>query len=123
MCAMGRTERIIYIYVAQRRELPGEGWIVLFFFCVESQVLEEEHFSIFESGNHSLGFGSHAILRELDWFGEQFSQATSNGFQSVFWIRFALRPAEVGRKDQASAFFQDVSNRRKCGGDTRIVCD
>src|SRR5438874_3372681 len=72
--AMRRTECIIDIYVAERRELLGECGIILFFFRMEPQILEEQNAAVLEIRNQLLNFRSDAIGRHLYGLSKQFTE-------------------------------------------------
>src|SRR5436190_4134866 len=94
------AERIIYIYVAKRGELLGKRGIILFFFGVKSEVLEQKDFPVLEVGNHFLDFRADTVLRKLHRFPEQFSESCGNGFQTVLRFRFSFWTTQVRSEDE-----------------------
>ena len=96
---MRRAECIINIYIAQRGELIRKSRIVLFFFGMEAQVLQEQHFTRLQIRNHLFNFRSNAVRRELHWFREQFTQSRRDRLQTVLRFGLSLRAAKMAGED------------------------
>ena len=84
MCAVCRTESVVYINVAKGREFLGERRIVLGFTCVETDIFEKNGFAVFKSGDLSLCVFTNDILSKSDLAVEKLIQAIGNRLQGEF---------------------------------------
>ena len=80
--AVRGAERVVDVDVAEGGQFLGEGGIVLFFFGVEAQIFEQQHFA--GRGLHGLHFGADAIGRHFDRAIEQLLQPRGHGLVDSF---------------------------------------
>src|SRR5437867_655330 len=68
---MRGAERVVHVNVAQRGELSGEIGIVLLFFSMKSEILEQQRLPVLKIGNHLLDLRADAVWRKPDRLSEQ----------------------------------------------------
>src|SRR5947207_2400055 len=100
---MGGTECVVDINIAERRQLFGESRIVLLFFRMKAEILEQQHISILQSSRHSLNLRSNAVRRELDRLFQQLTKAGGNKLQTVLRLRLPFGPAQMRRENKPPA--------------------
>ena len=127
MCS---TERIIHIYITEFRQFFGKTVQQFFVFrslgfdifrFVEAGIFANKDFTSFEPVRFCNDGVTNAVIREFDFFAQQFCKVISNRFQAEFRIDFPLRAAEVAQKNQAGTLTKDVLNGRKGSTDTGVV--
>ena len=120
-----RPERVVDVQIGERRKGSGELRIVLFFFGMEAQVLEEHHAAA-RAVDHLHGIlrrRADAVVDELHGPSEQLREVTCDGRQAELRVRLSLRPAEVAGEDDRGAALERVSNRRQRRRDPRVLGD
>jgi glutathione S-transferase len=88
MGAMRRSKSIVDVDVAQGRQLFGELRIVLFFFGVEAQILQQQNFAGF--GQNRMHLRTDAIWRHRYWLAQKFREPLGARRQAHLGVRFAL---------------------------------
>ena len=119
--AMRRAERVVHIDVAQRGQLFRKLRIVLFFFRVEAQILQQQDFA--GRRPHGFHFGTDTIGCHLDRTAQQFFQALSHRFQAHFRIGFAFRTAQMRGQNDAGPLLQRVADGREGCFDALVAGD
>ena len=124
--AVRRAERIVDVFVRQRRERFGERGIVLLLFGMKSKVLEEHDATTagrVRAIDCLLRLVADRILRERDRLAECLREPIGHRPQAHLRIRFALRPSEMARKDWCRALIDRVRDRRQRCLNARVVGD
>ena len=121
--AMGGAERVVHVNLGERGQLLRKLRHILLFFRVKAQVLEQQHFAVFESLGRGFRFRPNAIGHKSDGLAQYLRQARGRRLQAHFGIHFALGTPQVRRQNQTAAAFQNVLNRGQRRLDAGIVGD
>ena len=121
--AVRRTECVVHVEVAERRELLGEGGVVLLLLLVEARVLQEKHVAVRELAAELLDLLADAVGRHLHGAPEELPQPLGRGREAELGLLLALRPAEVAHEDDLRAGVHEMPYRRQRGPDSRVVLD
>src|SRR5205085_5040737 len=120
--AVRRTESVANEYaIAERRELLGKRFVVLFFFGMKTDVFQKQHATVAQALALGLGIGAYAILGEVDGPLEEILELRSHRGQRIFGIGPALGTAEVGRQNQSASLLDGQTQRGQSFADTRVV--
>ena len=105
---MRGAESVVDVEVGQIGQLLGKFLIVLFFFGVEAEVLEQQGLAVFQFAGHLFGFQADAIGTEADVFSaskffiEQHAEALGDGLQAYMGFGLPLgRPRWEARMRRA----------------------
>src|SRR6267142_5343847 len=109
--------------VAERGELLRESFVVFFFLGMETDVFQHEHFAVAQGLALAFGSRSDTIQCECDRLAEELLQFLGRGPQRIFWIRSALRPAEMRSEHEPATLLNGEPQRRKSFTDARVVRD
>ncbi len=71
MGAVGGAEGIVHIHIRIGGQLPGEGFVVLFLFLVEAQVLQQGDLAFLQGGDHGIRVRPHHVLGHLHRLAQQ----------------------------------------------------
>ncbi len=102
MRAMRGAERVVHIDVAQRGQLLREAGIVLLFFRVEAQVLEQHDAARTMRCARRIRRRTDAVFGKRDRTAQQLTRSRGNRAETHLRIRLALRTAQMRREDDAS---------------------
>ncbi len=86
---MGGAERVVHIHLAQIGQLGRERRIVLGFLFVEADILQQQHFAVFESHRGRFDLIAHAVAHLLHGLAQKFRQTLRYGIEVE--LRHALR--------------------------------
>ena len=109
--------------VAESGELLRKGFVVFFFFGMEADVFEDEHFPVAQGFALAFGSRADAIQGEGHGLAEKFFQFFRGGPEGIFWIGTALGPAEMRSEDEAAAFLNGEAERGNRFADACVVGD
>ena len=122
---VARSERVVHVHVGRRGQLPGELGVVLLFFGMEPQVLEQHHLAALLRAFHGrLRRRADAVLGELHRDGP----AAPTGVPAtgrIVYSRFTL-PLGLPRCDARMTVAPCSSaylDRRERRADPRVVLD
>ena len=145
VCAVGCTEGIVYIAICIRGQLFGEFFLAFlhsflccgffligsvvsqttgfaFFFGIETEVFQQQHFARLQSGSFDSSLFAHAIVGELHFHTQQFVQVLQDVLQREFFSH-AFRTAQVRTDDDAATISQNFLQRGESGTHTSIICN
>src|SRR5205814_617240 len=111
--AVCRTERVVDVEVAQRRECFGELGLVLLFAGPEPRVLDEGNAAASEATRGC--YGARRIRNEFDRGAEQLLEIGNDLLQRVLRIGAALWATEMRKQHDARAFIAQILDRRQRG--------
>ncbi len=120
---MCRSERVVDVKIAERRQLAREGGIVCFLLAVEANVLEQDEITV---GERRRGFArglADAIGGECDRESEARAELARYRGERIFRARRTVRAAEVREHDRARALLVQVAQRRERRHEPRLVGD
>ena len=122
---MGRAERVVDEDVREGTEFFGEGSFVLGLFRSVTGVLKEDDVSVLHGSNGCFGIlADHIVVcGEGDRLAQELCEADCDGSEGQFGLRFALRFAEVGAKDDLATVSNEFLDGRKRGDQTVLVGD
>ena len=123
MGAVSGRKGVVDVDVAQVRQSPGEGGIVLLLALVEAHVLQQHHAADVKISKPSLGFFSHAVAGEANRRAEQSLQIVHHGFEAHGRHALALRPVEVGQESDLGAGVAQALDRGQGDAQTSVVGD
>src|SRR5438093_2031266 len=123
MGPVGGSKCIIHIDVRQGGELFGEVAIVLLFFGMEAEILEQERLPVLKIGNHLLDLRAHTVRSKSGGLSQQFTEPGRDGSQAVFRFGRTFRPSEMRGEYKASAFLEHIANGGERCLDAVIVCN
>ena len=63
---MRRAERVINVNVAERSELARKFLVIVFFFRVKAEVLEQQHIAVVHAHTHFPYVFAHTIIGEIN---------------------------------------------------------
>src|SRR5258708_23518340 len=109
--------------VAERRELLRERFVVLFFFGMKPNVLQEKHAAFAQRFAFGLRIRSDAIVRKNYVALQKLLKLFRYRRQRVFRFGPALWPAKVRRQDQSPTFLNRQPQRRQRLPNARVVAD
>lgn len=118
---MGRSESIVYEYVAMARQFFREIGIIPRFFFIVPQVLKQQNFSLPKFFNRRLRRLPDAVLHEARLFSEESAQHRNARLQRHFRDPFTFRSPQVGHQDQLPAIVHDIFNRGRRRPDPFVV--
>ena len=121
--AVRGAERVVHKHIRHGGELLREGGIVLFFFGVEAQVLQQDGFARLHFRRELLGAFADHVAGELHFKAQLLAQALGHRREGIFHVEFALRAAQVGAEDHSRAFIQQIADGGQSGVDARFVRD
>ena len=96
---MSGAERVVYIDLRQGSELLGKSEIVLGFFFMEADVLNEHGLAVLELACELLGGLAHHVGRDLDFLAQNIREILRYRRQRILHVELALRTAHVGAED------------------------
>ncbi len=126
---MGTAEGVIDIQVAKFCQLLCEGWIVLLFFRMEAQVLQQQHLAGLQHAHHFLRSLSHAVWGETDIYrlaeamSEKLTQAIDDRAQAHLGIWLSLGTAEMRSQNHFGAVTNGVFQRGQRLTNARVIHD
>ena len=121
MRSVSGTECIVYIYICQRCELFGKFSVVLFFLCMETDILEQHALAALERGRFRLRILAYNILGKGYGNTEIFGKLCRDRSKGVLHVEFALRTAEMRAEYNCRAVSKQILDGRKCAADTAVV--
>ena len=109
MRAMGRAESVVDVEITKRCELLRETIVVLLFFSVDPQILEQRDLRTVVRFADGLLCGlANAVGRERHRAIQQLAQAVGERLQAELRCRLALRAAQVRRENDGRALIERV---------------
>ena len=123
MSSVGAAESVVYVNVAQRRELLGKLRIVLGLARLETDVLEKDGAAVLKTGDESLSGLADDVGSHLDVDAQKLGEPLRYGSEGVLGIGAALRPAEMGAKHDSRAVGKKIFDRGERGDDALIAGD
>ncbi len=97
--SMRRRKGVVDVDVAQGRELVDEACLVLLFFLVEAEVLEQQHVAVLERTHGILGGDADAVVGEGDGLADRLGKRLDQRLQRHPRHALAIGPAEVAEHD------------------------
>jgi hypothetical protein len=111
--AVGAAEGVVDVEIGQRRQLLGEARIVLFFFGVEAQVLQQQHAARRQRRHRLLRRRAHAVLGEGHRRAQQRRQRIGHRAQAHLRDALAVGASQVGHQDHLGALLAQVIDGRQ----------
>ena len=145
VCTVSGTESVVYIAICIRSQFLGEFFLaflnssigsLLFFVCiifsqtagfaflfsVETEVLEQQHFTRLQSSSLYGSFFAHTVVSKLHLNTQQLFEMLQNVLQGELVSR-AFRTTEVRTDNYTTAIGQNLLQSRKGGTDTCVICN
>ena len=122
---MGRAERVVDEHVCERTEFLGERGFVLGLFRSVTGVLKENDVSVVHGSDRCFGVvADHVVIGgKGDGLAQELFEACRDGSEGQFGLRFALRFAEVGAKDDFAAVRDELFDSGEGSDQTVFVRD
>ena len=111
MCAMCRTERVVYEDVAVRCESLGECWIVALLTGVEANIFEEEQFARSQSANSVVGSNTERITGRWDVHTNELRESLGRRSQTEAVNHATLGSTKVGHDHDGCASIKERLDR------------
>ncbi len=111
--AVGGGESVVDIEVAELGELGDIGRIVLLLALVEAGVFQQQHVAVLHFGDRVGGRLANAVGRKGDRALDDVGDRRSDGPERIGFVRTALRPAKMRKKDHLAAFAGDFLDGRR----------
>ncbi len=118
---MRGAESVIHIDIAQLGELFGEVGVVLFFFLMKTQILQQHHVAIFHRCDSGFDFGTDAIAGESHRLVQQLREVVGARLERELCLRPRLGPAKVAHQHQPPAAIDYVLDCRDGLSDPSVV--
>ncbi len=121
--AVHGAERVVDVDVAELGELLREAVVVLLFFRVEAEVLEQADLAGAQIEDDLLRRVADAVVRHVHFDAEELRERAPHGSSENSGSWPFLRPPEVAREDHARAALDRVLDGRERLADARVVGD
>ena len=110
MLAVGSTESVVDVAVAEGGQLAGQFLVALGLAGVEADVLEQHHLAALQLFGHSLGLATaEEFLRELHGTAHEGLQVLGHRLEGQLRLEATLLgAAEVGHDDDGGAILQQL---------------
>ena len=119
---MRRAERIVHVSVGQIGQGAGKLGIVLLLALIESDVLQQQHVTVFQRVDGFLSRRSDKLAREHDVAAEQLLQTARDGAQAEGLLEALPRRATaVAREDHPGAVADELVDGGQRRADARVV--
>jgi len=99
---------VVDIHVAQFGQFLRKRLVVFVFAGMEAQILQQDHVARFHGGHGRKRFFTDAVVDEGNVFLQKGGKHRRNRFERKLFHSFALGTPQVGRHDDAGAFFANV---------------
>ena len=115
-CARTRAKRVVYIDIAQRRQLLAELFSVLGFLLAETGILQQNYIAGLHRGNRSLGILAYycIVVRKYNLLAQMLRQALCNRRQRKLCFRTILGLAQMRAKDYLASVRDQLLDRGQC---------
>ena len=111
------AEGVGYVYICQRSQFLGEVGVVLFFFLMETQILEKQYFAFPELACHLFGLLANAVRRKADPdTRQQLLEPFRYGSEGKLHLALTLGPAQMGAEYDLCTVLEKIlySGQRRC---------
>src|SRR4051812_30274425 len=105
---MRRTEGIVDVEIAQRRQLLAERRVVLLFLDVEAEVLQQQYVAQVERLDHPLDLWPDGVRGQRYLDAEAFTQLGGDRLEAVLRHDLSLRSAEMRHQHDLCAVLSQV---------------
>ncbi len=118
---MRRAEGIVHVDITQGGKFFCECFIVLLFFSMETEILEQQHFTGLQRIHRRPRGFADAVGGELHLFADQGGETFGHRLQRKLGGGFPFRPSEMAHQDHCAAFRQNLLDRRQGFYDALVV--
>src|SRR5260370_16616616 len=109
--------------IAESGELFGKGLVVFFFLGMETDIFQNENFTVAQGFALAFGTGADTIQSKRHGIAEELFQLFRGGPYGIFQIRATFGAAEMGREDEAGGFLNGEANCRQGFAGASVVGD
>jgi len=118
-----RAEGIVDVDVESSRQIGSELRVSRGLAAVESQILEQADLAPAERLRQRPGLLADAVAGERHLLSEQFPEPPGSRGEAHLRAPLSFGSPQVARADDPRAVFDEMPNRRQCGGDPPVVGD